>query len=120
MIRRPPRSTRTDTLFLYTTLFRSHLWPEPSVLKMIEMRKQLIVSVVLAAMLSACESVLDKTPIDTISSENFWQTEEDFRFAANDLYTYLSLDVTRPNWSVDYFQRGTNAVSSGKIGRAHV
>src|SRR3546814_2818443 len=24
MIRRPPRSTLTDTLFLYTTLFRSH------------------------------------------------------------------------------------------------
>src|SRR3546814_12652019 len=32
MIRRPPRSTRTDTLFPYTTLFRSHgadLRPEP-------------------------------------------------------------------------------------------
>src|SRR3546814_2112169 len=27
MIRRPPRSTRTDTLFPYTTLFRSHLRP---------------------------------------------------------------------------------------------
>src|SRR3546814_10349095 len=26
MIRRPPRSTRTDTLFPYTTLFRS--WPQ--------------------------------------------------------------------------------------------
>src|SRR3546814_7578406 len=25
MIRRPPRSTRTDALFPYTTLFRSHL-----------------------------------------------------------------------------------------------
>src|SRR3546814_3341024 len=25
MIRRPPRSTRTDTLFPYTSLFRSHL-----------------------------------------------------------------------------------------------
>src|SRR3546814_11522366 len=25
LIRRPPRSTRTDTLFPYTTLFRSHL-----------------------------------------------------------------------------------------------
>src|SRR3546814_16870349 len=25
MIRRPPRSTRTDTLFPYTTLFRAHL-----------------------------------------------------------------------------------------------
>src|SRR3546814_1757710 len=30
MIRRPPRSTRTDTLFPYTTLFRSaqRLWAE--------------------------------------------------------------------------------------------
>src|SRR3546814_10220416 len=27
MIRRPPRSTRTDTLFPYTTLFRSALMP---------------------------------------------------------------------------------------------
>src|SRR3546814_9535867 len=27
MIRRPPRSTRTDTLFPYTTLFRSDLLP---------------------------------------------------------------------------------------------
>src|SRR3546814_2843522 len=26
MIRRPPRSTRTDTLFPYTTLFRSYEW----------------------------------------------------------------------------------------------
>src|SRR3546814_7941250 len=26
MIRRPPRSTRTDTLFPYTTLFRSQHW----------------------------------------------------------------------------------------------
>src|SRR3546814_357643 len=26
MIRRPPRSTRTDTLFPYTTLFRSSTW----------------------------------------------------------------------------------------------
>src|SRR3546814_19960268 len=26
MIRRPPRSTRTDTLFPYTTLFRSWTW----------------------------------------------------------------------------------------------
>src|SRR3546814_10220902 len=27
MLRRPPRSTRTDTLFPYTTLFRSYLSP---------------------------------------------------------------------------------------------
>src|SRR3546814_2954077 len=29
MIRRPPRSTRTDTLFPYTTLFRSLISPPP-------------------------------------------------------------------------------------------
>src|SRR3546814_3624588 len=29
MIRRPPRSTRTDTLFPYTTLFRSPWFSEP-------------------------------------------------------------------------------------------
>src|SRR3546814_18758707 len=32
MIRRPPRSTRTDTLFPYTTLFRSERsWPRRAV-----------------------------------------------------------------------------------------
>src|SRR3546814_5175344 len=30
MIRRPPRSTRTDTLFPYTTLFRSRHWRKPT------------------------------------------------------------------------------------------
>src|SRR3546814_8051918 len=30
MIRRPPRSTRTDTLFPYTTLFRSNEVPPPT------------------------------------------------------------------------------------------
>src|SRR3546814_20498155 len=34
MIRRPPRSTRTDTLFPYTTLFRS--WRAASLLPLIE------------------------------------------------------------------------------------
>src|SRR3546814_12736341 len=30
MIRRPPRSTRTDTLFPYTTLFRSEMPRDPA------------------------------------------------------------------------------------------
>src|SRR3546814_1143317 len=44
MIRRPPRSTRTDTLFPYTTLFRSAFQPqhadtaEDGVLLVIEQR----------------------------------------------------------------------------------
>src|SRR3546814_1608162 len=36
MIRRPPRSTRTDTLFPYTTLFRSDLLPAGIGLKRVE------------------------------------------------------------------------------------
>src|SRR3546814_8917718 len=31
MIRRPPRSTRTDTLLPYTTLFRSDVFADPGV-----------------------------------------------------------------------------------------
>src|SRR3546814_20985544 len=39
MIRRPPRSTRTDTLFPYTTLFRS---------KQVELARQSVSHIVLA------------------------------------------------------------------------
>src|SRR3546814_18303247 len=35
MIRRPPRSTRTDTLFPYTTLFRSPGCPSPALARQI-------------------------------------------------------------------------------------
>src|SRR3546814_21179194 len=33
IIRRPPRSTRTDTLFPYTTLFRSHVQVDADLLE---------------------------------------------------------------------------------------
>src|SRR3546814_16071031 len=36
MIRRPPRSTRTDTLFPYTTLFRSHRVIAPALANAVE------------------------------------------------------------------------------------
>src|SRR3546814_4362038 len=35
MIRRPPRSTRTDTLFPYTTLFRSKIGPARNALHVV-------------------------------------------------------------------------------------
>src|SRR3546814_9112578 len=42
MIRRPPRSTRTDTLFPYTTLFRSKAsGDEPQALEHLEALKRL-------------------------------------------------------------------------------
>src|SRR3546814_21202686 len=37
MIRRPPRSTRTDTLFPYTTLFRSVHWLQHGLERMVRL-----------------------------------------------------------------------------------
>src|SRR3546814_19189519 len=42
MIRRPPRSTRTDTLFPYTTLFRSGRGEGLGVIMVAEVRLQLV------------------------------------------------------------------------------
>src|SRR3546814_14737453 len=39
MIRRPPRSTRTDTLFPYTTLFRSPRRPERGAERVVFLRR---------------------------------------------------------------------------------
>src|SRR3546814_6402451 len=39
MIRRPPRSTRTDTLFPYTTLFRSNLERDGQKIAIFEVRR---------------------------------------------------------------------------------
>src|SRR3546814_5812180 len=40
MIRRPPRSTRTDALFPYTTLFRSHWKPQAFRMAMLTRTKE--------------------------------------------------------------------------------
>src|SRR3546814_7970983 len=65
MIRRPPRSTRTDTLFPYTTLFRSVHPGENSLQRKFmapngmasEMNKLVSIAALLAVPLSACTTV---------------------------------------------------------------
>src|SRR3546814_9746453 len=42
MIRRPPRSTRTDTLFPYTTLFRSDRRTGPGIDGFFQLHRQMI------------------------------------------------------------------------------
>src|SRR3546814_14405578 len=42
MIRRPPRSTRTDTLFPYTTLFRSAVATFTALERAVELRKGIV------------------------------------------------------------------------------
>src|SRR3546814_8068125 len=57
MIRRPPRSTRTDTLFPYTTLFRSEAaarWETPS-MKELD-RRTLLAAATLGSMLAPASS----------------------------------------------------------------
>lgn len=75
--------------------------------------KKIIYTIVILFIFTACDDVLDKSPLDQISSSSFWKTEADLRLATNNLYSFLNLDATLDNWSVDYFQRGTNNVSSG-------
>src|SRR3546814_4642089 len=57
MIRRPPRSTRTDTLFPYTTLFRSrhvlYVLQKPSVLYPSERCERVL------AHMTACVAIVD-------------------------------------------------------------
>src|SRR3546814_2148830 len=70
MIRRPPRSTRTDTLFPYTTLFRSTLNVRPTNCgRMVERRDQVLIgarppaSCAASAFFSRCRST--KGPFHT-------------------------------------------------------
>src|SRR3546814_13005805 len=58
MIRRPPRSTRTDTLFPYTTLFRSYF---AAILFALELALRLLIAVELAldALAGAVEDIDD-------------------------------------------------------------
>src|SRR3546814_14374551 len=59
MIRRPPRSTRTDTLFPYTTLFRS---ANPDMLSLEAMRVRISVGALLRGQI-AVESVTLVKPV---------------------------------------------------------
>src|SRR3546814_892497 len=64
MIRRPPRSTRTDTLFPYTTLFRS--------LKLSEPNAGLLSTLTQLMMLP--EHALSEIPADAIARNEWWST----------------------------------------------
>src|SRR3546814_12008876 len=60
MIRRPPRSTRTDTLFPYTTLFRSRSGHTPAV-DVVSLADDGAVEVLLSSPLQAAPSLFEVT-----------------------------------------------------------
>src|SRR3546814_12897341 len=98
MIRRPPRSTRTDTLFPYTTLFRSRtiedlfkiLWPDYG------------------------DSEKYQDEIDVITSISKWYGQYDYIGNPNVL-TWL---LGRPPTTFEQFVHRTIAETGWKIGRA--
>ena len=63
-------------------------------------------------LLGGCTKNLELIPKDTISDETFWKTPQDFKLAANNLYTSLDGFNTRDNESDISFSNG-NDVSRG-------
>src|SRR3546814_15781272 len=73
MIRRPPRSTRTDTLFPYTTLFRSGVCMSASVQKssvFVECEKEIARYKWLESEKAGCD--LGESAIRRWVKENWW------------------------------------------------
>src|SRR3546814_7830666 len=71
MIRRPPRSTRTDTLFPYTTLFRSQHWLQDNMgkpLRISDLADALAVSD--RTLIRRFREALDDTPLGYRSEEH--------------------------------------------------
>src|SRR3546814_6141692 len=64
MVRRPPRSTRTDTLFPYTTLFRS--WSGKRAAASAEATSVMLMALRLASTEACCEARIE--PVTTIAS----------------------------------------------------
>src|SRR3546814_20284237 len=113
MIRPPPRSTRTDTLFPYTTLFRSYLLSDFNIytynIQLTETSGQ--------AGAAAYEAGLD---IHAGYGQVEAEVADGVTFIAGVRYETAKQHVT----PVDLFGIGTGGVTStrlnNKIGRAHV
>src|SRR3546814_3387452 len=71
MIRRPPRSTRTDTLFPYTTLFRSRaVNPLMTIPSWVEDGRLMTESAAI------CERIAEGTPLEVRRDEGDYRSEE--------------------------------------------
>lgn len=76
------------------------------------MKKIISYIIILAAVLSGCSKELDLNPQDTITDVAFWQTAEDFKLAANNLYPCLEgLDFYETESDIAYSVN--NSISNG-------
>src|SRR3546814_7218868 len=111
MIRRPPKSTRTDTLFPYTTLFRSTLKKKSDERTM---GAKSLSSVSAGAIPPSYKCVIDTAPYLSKSEEYDlsvrWRDHGDKRAADRIVRAHIRLAIRLDS---KYF-------GSGQIGRAHV
>src|SRR3546814_16047000 len=109
MIRRPPRSTRTDTLFPYTTLFRSFADKEALVVEATEQA--------LAENLGNWGEAIAKAPGDPLGTLRQWYLSKEHIDRVGDGCAYAALAAEAPRHGAALQQVFEDAF---EIGRAHV
>lgn len=65
------------------------------------MKKLIIFSIMLSLVLSSCSDYLDRQPTDQLSSENYWESEEDFEQGLNAAYGSMQspfFSTSLPSW----------------------
>src|SRR3546814_9045354 len=117
MVRGPPGSTRTDTLFPYTTPFRSPLRPLAGALAIAGIALSAIGFVAMAAAMAGT-SLLQVEPgtLTMLFAQTSVGTAFLARMAALAVCLFASLFLPRHPVAV----LGTISVAAGEIGRAHV
>src|SRR3546814_6558353 len=104
MIRRPPRSTRTDTLFPYTTLFRSDLVIVPPSNPVVSVGTILGVPGVREALLETAAPVVGLSPIVGTSH---------VRGMAEQMLTSIGVEVSASGVAGHYGARSRGGVLDG-------
>src|SRR3546814_15630936 len=104
MIRRPPRSTRTDTLFPYTTLFRSDLVIVPPSNPVVSVGTILGVPGVREALLETAAPVVGLSPIVGTSP---------VRGMAEQILTSIGVEVSASGVAGHYGARSRGGVLDG-------
>jgi hypothetical protein len=58
-------------------------------MKTIKLKLTLLIAVLVIAFQYGCNKMLDLKPINEISDASFWQSDDQFKLAANEFYNYL-------------------------------
>src|SRR3546814_8661677 len=106
MIRRPPRSTRTDTLFPYTTLFRSYS-------SLCEARIQILAS--LEQFLDRVDRNLQARLVGTVE----FDLDDLLDAARADLHRHAHIQAIDAIFAVDIGGAGQDALLVAQIGFGH-